>query len=150
VAEWRDTDLSRRGQPTVTIGWVRPGIDYLADLRRELATCAAHSTDKPPLCADREDRRYLTTDAALADGEDTVRFTHRWMRVEKVQAYDRCDEGIEIYRVTQVRGFLVVSTTHQVGPRQPPVRHRRCRYKLSTNSRPRPCTSSKPREFSVH
>jgi hypothetical protein len=120
VAEWRDTDPSRWGQPTVTIGRAHPGIDYLADLRREIATCAAHSTDKPELCADREDRRYLTTDAALADGEDTVRFTHRWMRVEKVQAYDRCDEGIEIYRVTQVRGFLVVSTTHSGGPKAAP------------------------------
>jgi hypothetical protein len=53
----------------------------------------------------------------VADGEDTVRFTHRWMRVENVQAYDRCSEGIEIFRVTQVRGYLVVTSASRGGPK---------------------------------
>jgi hypothetical protein len=105
----------------VTIGRAHPGTDYLGDLRREIASCAAHSADKPgPECARREDRRYLTSDTALTDGEDTVRFTHRWMRVENVQAYNRCSEGIEIYRVTQVRGFLVVTSARQGGPKAAP------------------------------
>jgi hypothetical protein len=120
VAEWSDRSDQSFGEPTVTIGRVHPGTDYLGDLRREIASCAAQSSEIPALCAGRDDRRYLTSDTALIDGEDTVRFTHRWMRVESVQAYDRCVEGIEIFRVTAVRGFLVVTTTHSGGPKAAP------------------------------
>ena len=115
LASWDDFDQSKWDQlgkpprPYVMINRARVGVDYLADLRREIATCTAHLAEKPPLCQDRENHQFLQADSAVTNGEDTVRFTHRWMRVENLQGYDRCTEGVEALRVTQVRGLIVIS-----------------------------------------
>lgn len=119
LASWHDSAPSKWNQPGnplipgVTINRTRAGVDYLTELRREIVTCTAHLTDKPALCADRENRQFLQADSASTEGEDTVRITHRWMRVEKLQGYDRCTEGVEAIRVTQVRGLIVISSAER-------------------------------------
>jgi hypothetical protein len=124
LASWRDSAPSKGDRadsalfPNVTINRARAGVDYLADLRREIATCAAHLADRPALCGDRDARQSLNADSAVAEGEDTVRITHRWLRVEKVQGYDRCVEGIEALRIAQVRGLIVTSSTSDSSAKQ--------------------------------
>jgi hypothetical protein len=50
-------------------------------------------------------------DSAVAEGEDTVRLTHRWMRDVDFRGRGRCIEGVEAMRVTQVRGLVVISAS---------------------------------------
>jgi hypothetical protein len=95
--------------PTVTIDRARAGIDYLAQLRREIEICTTHLADTPELCKDRHFHQSLDSDSAVTDGEDVLRITHRWIRVEKVQAYDRCVEGAQALRIAQTRGLIVIS-----------------------------------------
>ncbi|WP_231969148.1 hypothetical protein [Mycobacterium sp. E735] len=118
---WQDFDQSKWDKPgkpprpKVMIGRAHAGDDFLTDLRREIATCTAHLADKPALCGDRENRQTLETDSAVAEGEDTVRLTHRWMRVVDVRGHGVCGEGVEALRVTLVRGLIVVSSSSDGG-----------------------------------
>jgi len=100
---------TRELAPTVTIDRARAGIDYLAQLRREIATCTTHLAETPEQCTDRHFHQSLDSDSAVADGENVLRITHRWIRVEKVQGYDRCVEGAQALRIAQVRGLIVIS-----------------------------------------
>jgi hypothetical protein len=96
--------------PTVEISQALPGTAALAEVRREIATCTAHLTDIPALCSGHDMHQTLDTDSAVADGEETIRITQRWLRVENVQGYDRCAEGTDALRITQVRGLIVISS----------------------------------------
>ncbi|WP_458319031.1 hypothetical protein [Mycolicibacterium brisbanense] len=98
--------------PGLEISRALPGTAALAEVRREITTCTAHLTDIPALCAGHDMHQTLDTDSAVADGEETLRVTQRWLRVENVQGYDRCAEGTDALRITQVRGLIVISSTH--------------------------------------
>lgn len=121
LAGWQDFDQSkwdtpgRPPRPKVMIGRAHTGDDFLADLRREIGMCTAHLAEKPAVCGDRENRQALQTDSAVAEGEDTVRLTHRWMREVDVRGHGVCGEGVEALRVTQVRGLIVVSSSSDGG-----------------------------------
>ncbi|OBH07265.1 hypothetical protein A5695_03235 [Mycobacterium sp. E1747] len=121
LAGWQDFDQSKWDtpgkppRPKVTIGRAHAGDDFLADLRREIDTCTAHLAEKPAVCGDRENRQTLQADSAFAEGEDTVRLTHRWMREVDVRGHGMCGEGVEALRVTQVRGLIVVSSSSAGG-----------------------------------
>lgn len=120
-ANWQDFDQSKWDtagkppRPTVTISRAHAGDDFLADLRREIATCTGRLAEKPAVCGDRENRQSLQTDSAVADGEDTVRLTHRWMREVEVRGHGECGEGVEALRVTAVRGLIVISSSSDGG-----------------------------------
>lgn len=120
-AGWQDFNQSKWDtpgkppRPKVMIGRAQAGDDFLADLRREIGTCTARLAEKPAVCGDRENRQALQTDSALAEGEDTVRLTHRWMREVDVRGHSMCGEGVEALRVTQVRGLIVVSSSSAGG-----------------------------------
>ena len=117
LASWQDFDQSKwdkdgkPSRPIVMIKRPRVGVDYVAELRREIARCTAHLTDKPAVCADRDNSQSLQVDSAVAEGEDTVRLTHRWMRDVDFRGRGRCIEGVEAMRVTQVRGLVVISAS---------------------------------------
>ncbi|WP_245839710.1 hypothetical protein [Mycobacterium aquaticum] len=96
--------------PAVAISRALPGTAALAEVRREIATCTAHLTDIPALCSGHDMHQTLDTDSAVADGEETIRITQRWLRVENVQGYDRCAEGTDALRITHVRGLIVISS----------------------------------------
>ncbi|WP_231987400.1 hypothetical protein [Mycobacterium sp. E2238] len=121
LAVWQDFDQSKSGRPgkppmpKVMIGRAHVGDDFLADLRREIGTCTKHLADKPAVCGDRENRQFLQTDSAVAEGEDTVRITHRWMREVDVRGHTVCGEGVEALRVSQVRGLIVISSASDGG-----------------------------------
>lgn len=123
LASWADTDPTKwkigplPPQPEVSIGEAQPGVDYLWELRREIAACTTHAAAIPADCSHRPDQ-FLQSDSALTDGEDTLRITHRWSGVENVQAYNRCVERIETLRVTQTRGLLVISRAANGVPKQ--------------------------------
>lgn len=91
------------------------GDDFLTDLRREIASCTAHLTEKSTMCGDRENRQLLQEDSAVAEGVDTVRLTHRWMRDVDVRGHSVCGEGVEAIRVAQVRGLIVISSASKGG-----------------------------------
>jgi hypothetical protein len=95
--------------PIVTIDRARAGIDYLAQIRREIITCTIHLAETPEQCTYAQFHQSLAADSTVADGEDILRITHRWIRVEKVQGYDRCVEGAQALRIAQVRGLIVIS-----------------------------------------
>lgn len=117
LAGWQDFDQSKWDKPgkpprpKVMIGRSLVGGKFLADLRREIATCTAHLAEKPAVCGDRENSQSLQTDSAVAEGEDTVRLTHRWMREVDVRGHGVCGEGVEALRVTEVRGLVVISSS---------------------------------------
>ncbi|OBF03057.1 hypothetical protein A5730_22570 [Mycobacterium sp. ACS4054] len=117
LAGWQNFDPSKWDnagkppRPKVTIARPHAGDDFVADLRREVGTCSAHLGEKPPVCADRENHQALQADSAVAEGEDTVRLTHQWMREVEVRGHAQCGEGIEALRVTQVRGLIVISSS---------------------------------------
>ncbi len=121
LAGWQDFDQSKWDKPgkpprpKVMISRALVGDDFLADLRREIATCAAQLAEKPAVCGDRENRQSLQTDSAVAEGEDTVRLTHRWMREVDVRGHGVCGEGVEALRVAQVRGLVVISSSSDGG-----------------------------------
>lgn len=123
TADWQDSDTAKWSKlnqqaPEVSINQAQPGVDYLAQLRREITACAPHVTEFPTQCGYMPNRQFLQSDSVVAEGEDTLRITHRWIRVENVQAYDRCVERIEALRVTQLRGLLVISRAVEGGPKQ--------------------------------
>jgi hypothetical protein len=95
--------------PTVTIDRAHAGVDYLAQIRREISTCTTHLAENPNQCTYAHFQQSLDSDSAVAEGENILRITHRWIRVEKVQAYDRCVEGAQALRIAQVRGLIVIS-----------------------------------------
>lgn len=105
--------------PTVSIDRARPGSDYLTELRREIAICTAHLADKAESCTYGDSRQSLDSDSTLVEGVDTLRITHQWNRVEKVQGYDRCVAGVEALRVTQVRGLIAIARTYAVSAKGP-------------------------------
>lgn len=117
LASWQDFDQSKWDtagkppRPKVMISRAHPGDNFLADLRREIAACTAHLGEKPAVCGDRENRQALQTDSAVAEGEDTVRLTHRWMREVEVRGHGVCGEGVEALRVSQVQGLIVISSS---------------------------------------
>ena len=116
LAGWHSFDQSKWDQPgkpprpTVAISRAHAGDDFRSDLRREIADCTAHLTEKPARCGDRENRQSLQTDSVMTEGEDTVRFTHRWMREVEIRGNSMCGEGVETMRVTQVRGLIVMAS----------------------------------------
>jgi len=107
VASWKGPPPS--SGPYVTIDRSRPGVHYLDQIRREITTCTTHLADNPPLCAYQPFHQSLTSDSAVAEGENVLRIVQRWIRVEKVQGYDRCVEGTQALRIAQVRGLIVTS-----------------------------------------
>ncbi|WP_459953762.1 hypothetical protein, partial [Mycobacterium avium] len=121
LASWQDFDQSKWDQkgkpphPTVVISRAHVGDDFLTDLRREIASCTAHLTEKSTMCGDRENRQLLQADSAVAEGVDTVRLTHRWMRDVDVRGHSVCGEGVEAIRVAQVRGLIVISSASKGG-----------------------------------
>ncbi|OBA83588.1 hypothetical protein A9W99_07565 [Mycobacterium sp. 1164966.3] len=121
LASWHDFDQSKWDQqgipprPFVIIKRAGIGVHYLADLRREIATCTAQLSKKPAVCADRPNSQFLQADSAVAEGEDTVRLTHRWMRELSVRGHGMCSEGVEAMRVSQVRGLIIISSSSKGG-----------------------------------
>lgn len=121
VADWQDFDQSKWDKPgkpprpKVMISRAHAGDDFVADLRREIDQCTTHLAEKPAVCGDRENRQSLQTDSAVAEGEDTVRITHRWMREVDVRGHTVCGEGVEALRVSQVRGLIVISSASDGG-----------------------------------
>lgn len=121
LAGWQDFDGSKWDQPgkpprpKVKISRALAGDNFLADLRAEIASCTAHLAEKPTVCGDRQNRQFLQTDSAVAEGEDTVRLTHRWMREVDVRGHGVCGEGVEALRVAQVRGLIVISSSSDGG-----------------------------------
>ncbi|WP_231990646.1 hypothetical protein [Mycobacterium sp. 852002-30065_SCH5024008] len=121
LASWQDFDQSKWDKPgkpprpKVMISRAHAGDNFLADVRREADACAAHMAEKPAVCGDRQNRQSLQTDSAVAEGEDTVRLTQRWMRDIEVRGHGMCGEGVEALRVTQVRGLIVISSSSDGG-----------------------------------
>lgn len=117
LAGWQDFDESKWDKPgkpprpKVMISRAHAGDNFLADLRTEIATCTPHLAEKPTVCGERQNRQSLQTDSAVAEGEDTVRLTHRWMREVDVRGHGVCGEGVEALRVAQVRGLIVISSS---------------------------------------
>ncbi|MEE6169763.1 hypothetical protein [Mycolicibacterium sp. 120322] len=109
-ASWSHPSQGAALPPSVRIARAGAGVDYLSELRREIATCTAHLVDKPALCSGRDIDQVLDSDSAVADGVDTVRVSQRWLRVQNVQGYDRCVEGAGAFRIAQLRGLIVISS----------------------------------------
>lgn len=122
VASWHSFDQSRWDEgnkplrPFVAIHRAGPGVDYLADLRRDLASCAARLSEKPALCANRDSNQSLQTDSAVIEGEDTVRFTYRWTGVAEIRGAPACSAGIEAVRATQIGDLVIISSAGTGGP----------------------------------
>lgn len=120
LASWHSFDQSKWDagkplRPMVTIGRVRPGIDYLAELRREIATCTARLHEKPAVCADRENRTFIDADSAVADGQDVLRYTIRWMGEAEGRGGHMCSEGVEAMRAAQIGTLVVLAGAGQGG-----------------------------------
>ncbi|MGV0047783.1 hypothetical protein ACRU43_00975 [Mycobacterium colombiense] len=121
LASWQSYDQSKWDKPgkpprpRLMISRTHVGDDFLTDLRREIADCTQHLDDRPSVCADRENRQFLQADSAVAEGEDVVRFTHRWMREVEVRGHSVCGEGVEAMRVAQLKGLVVIASASDGG-----------------------------------
>ncbi|MEN3219304.1 hypothetical protein PUR22_00465 [Mycolicibacterium porcinum] len=120
LATWHSFDQSKWDEgkplrPTVTIGRARPGVDYLAALRREIATCTARLDQKPAVCGDRENRTFIDADSAVADGQEVLRYTRRWMGEAEVRGGRMCSEGVEAMRAAQIGPLVILAGAGQGG-----------------------------------
>lgn len=102
------------------------GDDFLGDLRHEIADCSSHLAERPAVCGDRNNQQFLQADSAVAEGEDAVRFTHRWMREVEVRGHSVCGEGVEAMRVAQLKGLVVIASASDGAGYSKRI-HRRCR-----------------------
>lgn len=121
LASWQNFDQSRWDKPgkpprpRLMISRAHGGDDFLGDLRHEIADCSSHLAERPAVCGDRNNQQFLQADSAVAEGEDAVRFTHRWMREVEVRGHSVCGEGVEAMRVAQLKGLVVIASASDGG-----------------------------------